>query len=136
MKKIITLLLIAFLSTNCSGNDDDTTQNPVVGTWKLMKTEKVVFTGTTGTVSTDHSSQNIIYKFDSKANLTITNGTDVKTSKYEYKFDYLSENSIPGKTKLNIVVIDGSKYLYSLVDGQMKLDESYVDGETLYLKKQ
>lgn len=136
MKKIITLLLIAFLSANCSSNDDDTTQNPVVGTWKLMKTDKVVFTGTTGIVSTDHSSQNIIYKFDSKANLTITNGTDVKTSKYEYKLDYLSENSIPGKTKLNIVVIDGSKYLYSLVDGQMKLDESYVDGETLYLKKQ
>lgn len=136
MKKIITLLLIAFLSTNCSSNDDDTTQNPVVGTWKLMKTEKVVFTGPTGIVSTDHSSQNIIYKFDSKANLTITNGTDVKTSKYEYKFDYLSENSTPGKTKLDLVIIEGSKYIYSLVDGQMKLDESYIDGESLYLKKQ
>lgn len=136
MKKIITLLLIAFLSTNCSGNDDDTTQNPVVGTWKLMKTDKVVFTGTTGIVSTDHSSQNIIYKFDSKANLTITNGADVKTSKYEYKFDYLSGSNTPGETKQNMVVIEGSKYLYSLVDGQMKLDESYVDGQTLYLKKQ
>jgi hypothetical protein len=36
MKKIITYIFILFAFTNCT--DDDDKANPVVGTWKLVKT--------------------------------------------------------------------------------------------------
>jgi len=137
MKKIITLFLVAFLFINCSSNDnDDTVENPVVGTWKLVKTESLVFGGP-NTVK-DFSNQNIIYKFDNKSNLTIIkNGTNVSTQKYEYKLDYISESNTPGESKVNMVVIDGStKYIYHFINGQMKLEESYIDGEDLYFEKQ
>lgn len=137
MKKIITLFLVAFLFINCSSNDnDDTVENPVVGTWKLVKAESLVFGGP-NTV-TDFSNQNIIYKFDNKSNLTIIkNGTNVSTQKYEYKLDYISESNTPGESKVNMVVIDGStKYIYHFINGQMKLEESYIDGEDLYFEKQ
>lgn len=135
MKKIITLFLIVSLFTNCSSNDNDTDQNPVIGTWKLIKTEKRV-SGVNGTVFTDYSAQNIMYKFDTKTNLTVTNGKETNTYKYEYKFDYLSANNSPEETKINMVVIESSKYAYHLIDGQMKLELSYIDGEDLYFEKQ
>lgn len=137
MKRIITLLLIAFLFINCSSNDsDDKVQNPVVGTWKLIKTESLVFGGPDNI--TDYSDQYIIYKFDNKSNLTIIkNGTNKSTQKYEYKFDYLSGSNTPGETKVHMVVMDGStKYIYHFINGQMKLEQSYVDGEDLYFEKQ
>jgi uncharacterized protein YcfL len=137
MKKIITLFLAAFLFINCSSNDnDDTVKNPVVGTWKLVKTESLIFGGPNNI--TDYADQNLIYKFDKKSNLTIIkNGTNVSTQKYEYKFDYLSGSNTPGETKVNMVVIDGSTiYVYHFINGQMKLEQSYVDGEDLYFEKQ
>lgn len=135
MKKIITLLLIAFLSTNCSSNDDEKVQNPVVGTWKLIKTENLVF-GSENNI-TDYSNKNIIYKFDNKSNLKIIDGTNITTQKYEYKFDYLSGSSTSGETKVNMIIIDGSTtYVSHFSNGQMKLEQSYVDGVDLYFEKQ
>ena len=136
MKKIITLFLVAFLFINCSSNDNDKVKNPVEGTWKLVKTESLVFGGPNNI--TDFSDQNIIYRFDNKSNLTIIkNGTNVSTQKYEYKLDYISGSNTPGETKVNVVVIDGStKYIYHFINGQMKLEESYIDGEDLYFEKQ
>ncbi|MFH7005002.1 hypothetical protein [Flavobacterium bizetiae] len=135
MKKIITLLLIAFLSTNCSSNDDEKVENPVVGTWKLIKTENLVFGGENNII--DYSNKNIIYKFDNKSNLKIIDGTNITTQKYEYKFDYLSGSSTSGETKVNMVIIDGSTtYVYHFSNGQMKLEQSYVDGVDLYFEKQ
>jgi len=135
MKKIITLFLVAFLFINCSSNDNDKVKNPVEGTWKLVKTESLVFGGPNNI--TDFSDQNIIYRFDNKSNLTIIkNGTNVSTQKYEYKLDYISGSNTPGETKVNVVVIDGStKYIYHFINGQMKLEQSYVDGEDLYFEK-
>ncbi|QDW22712.1 hypothetical protein [Flavobacterium sp. KBS0721] len=135
MKKIITLFLVAFLFINCSSNDNDKVKNPVEGIWKLVKTESLVFGGPNNI--TDFSDQNIIYRFDNKSNLTIIkNGTNVSTQKYEYKLDYISGSNTPGETKVNVVVIDGStKYIYHFINGQMKLEQSYVDGEDLYFEK-
>lgn len=137
MKNIITLLLIVFTFTGCSNDDDDKINNPVVGTWKLIKTRNLVAgVGDNHDVFTDYSDQNKIYKFDAKSNLTITTGSNVENYKYEYKIDYLMGDASTGGTKSPIVVIDGVKYGYLFIDGQMILEQSYVDGEDLYLKKQ
>jgi hypothetical protein len=137
MKKIITLLLVVFAFASCSSDDDDKIQNPVIGTWKLVKIANLVYSENGGNYAfTDYSTQNRIYKFDSKSNLTITEGTTVQTYKYEYKVDYLSGDGTTGETKTPIVVIEGLKYGYLFINGQMKLERSYVDGEDLYLEKQ
>lgn len=133
MKKIIIILLIVFAFAGCSNDNDDNNQNPVVGTWKLVKTGNLVY-GNNTTVFTDYSTQNIIYKFDAKSNLTITKGSNVENYKYEYTIDYLGDAT--SGNRIPLLVIDGLKYVYSFTNGQMILEQSYVDGEDLYLEKQ
>lgn len=136
MKNIITLLLIVFTFAGCSNDGDDKTQNPVVGNWKLIKTRNIIQGNNNPIVFTDYSSQNKIYKFDTKSNLTITTGSNVEQYKYEYKIDYLTGDATSGGTKSPVVIIEGVKYGYLFLDGQMILEQSYVDGEDLYLVKQ
>ncbi len=138
MKRIITLILILFVFTNCT--DDDDKANPVVGTWKLIKTRSYVVSNVDGKIIesfTDYSDKNITYKFDTNANLTINTDGQIEKHKYEYKLDYLSGAASPEERKESLVFIDDSKWTYFISDqGEMVLGKSYVDGSDLYFVRE
>jgi hypothetical protein len=138
MKKIITLILILFVFTNCT--DDDDKVNPVVGTWKLVKTGNYGFSNADDQIKdffTDYSDKNITYRFYPNSNLTINTDGKIENHKYEYKLDYLSGAPSPEEGKEFFVFIDDSKWTYFVSDqGEMVLGKSYVDGTDLYFVRQ
>jgi hypothetical protein len=138
MKKIITLIFILLAFTNCT--DDDDKVNPVVGTWKLVKTRDFVVSYVDGKIIesfTDYSDKNITYRFDTNANLTINTDGQIENHNYEYKLDYLSGFASPEERKETLVIIDDSKWTYFVTDkGEMVLGKSYVDGSDLYFVRQ
>lgn len=134
MKKIITFLFIVIAVTSCSNDNDDKNQNPVVGTWKMVKIQ--THSQITNTVSSeDVTAQNITYTFDNSSNLTINTNGQMELFKYEYKVDYLGAE-MPGEIKTSLVVINGSKWTHQIVDGKMVLGKSYVDGSDYVFVKQ
>jgi hypothetical protein len=138
MKRIITLILILVAFTSCT--DDDDIANPVVGTWKLVKTRDYVISNTDGKIIesfTDYSDKNITYRFDTNSNLTINTDGEIESYKYEYKLDYLSGAFSTEERKESLVIIDDSKWTYFVSDeGEMVLGKSYVDGTDLYFVRQ
>ena len=138
MKKIITFIFILLAFTNCT--DDDDKANPVAGTWKLIKTRNFVISDADGKMIesfTDYSDRNITYRFDVYSNLTINTDGEIGTHKYEYKLDYLSGAPSAEERKESLVIIDDSKWTYSISDqGEMVLGKSYVDGSDLYFVRQ
>ncbi|SDY76554.1 hypothetical protein SAMN05444397_102187 [Flavobacterium aquidurense] len=140
MKRIIPILLILLVFTNCT--DDDDKANPVVGTWKLVKATSLQFPNAEHPLPwasiTDYSDKNIIYTFDARNTLTISENGEKETLKYEYKVDYLSGAPSAAEEKGPLVIIDGgSKMTYEISDkGEMILGLSYVDGANLYFVRQ
>jgi len=135
MGKLIKLLVIILLFTNCSKNDEETS-NPLIGEWKLIKVEQN--DGANNISITDYTNQNIIYKFETNSNLNINinnAGYNSGNYNYVYKNDYLSGFPSSGETKELLVVINNQKWSYGLINGKMKLGQSYVDGPDLYLEK-
>ena len=135
MKKLILLLAIILLFANCSKNDDETS-NPIIGEWKLIKVERN--DGANNIPIKDYTNENIIYKFETNSNLNInTNNEAHKSGNYsfEYKDDYLSGFPSPGEKKILLVLINNQKWTYELINGKMKLRQSYIDGLDLYLEK-
>jgi hypothetical protein len=135
MKKLTVLLAIILLLANCSKNDEETS-NPVIGEWKLIKVEQN--NGANNISTTDYTDQNIIYKFETNSILNINTNNAAYNSgnySYEYKNDYLSGFPSSGETKILLVVINNQKWTYELINGKMKLGQSYVDGPDLYLEK-
>ena len=135
MKKLTTLLAMILLFANCSKNDEETS-NPVIGEWKLIKVEQN--DGANNISITDYTNQTIIYKFETNSNLNVNINNVVYNSgnySYEYKNDYLSGFPSSGEIKILLVVINNQKWTYELINGKMKLGQSYVDGPDLYLEK-
>ena len=133
MKKLIPILVFIFIITSCSKNDNEIS-TPIVGEWKLIKSEQYDEASNKLSVK-DYSSQNIIYKFDSNSNLNINSGNNAGNYKYEFKEDYLSGFPSNGETKMLIVILYSTKWIYNLNNGKMKLGNSYVDGPDLYFEK-
>lgn len=133
MKKLIPILVFIFIITSCSKNDNEIS-TPIVGEWKLIKSEQYD-EASNKLIVKDYSSQNIIYKFDSNSNLNINSGNNAGNYKYEFKEDYLSGFPSNGETKMLIVILYSTKWIYNLNNGKMKLGNSYVDGPDLYFEK-
>ena len=133
MKNIMLLSVLVMLFVSCTKNDNEIS-NPIVGEWKLIKSEQYDEASNKLSV-TDYSSQNIIYKFDSNSNLNINSGNNAGNYKYEFKEDYLSGFPSNGETKMFMVVLYSTKWIYNLSNGKMKLGNSYVDGPDLYFEK-
>ena len=85
MKKVLTLLLIGFLISSCSNNDD--ISNQIIGNWKLMEAK---FYGLEGGGSSegsiDYSNENIIYNFKSNGILIVSGGDNAGYPNGEYEF--------------------------------------------------
>lgn len=129
-------MTIATLSS-CS-KDDDSSNNQIVGEWKLTKSEVYGINSNQEyeLFSTDHSSENIIYNFQSNGTLMVSGGenTGYPNGEYEYFFgeDYLGGSNDP---KVLLVKINNSKWTYNLTNGEMKLGQSYVDGVDLIFER-
>lgn len=138
MKKIISIVFILLAFINCS--DDDDNPNPTIGNWKLVKTRNYAISAVDNQykeIFTDYSDKNIVYRFDSKSNLTISTDGKEEKHQYEYKVDYLSGSPSPEERKTPLVIIDNSKWTYSISSqGEMVLGKSYVDGSDLYFVRQ
>ncbi|WP_431242402.1 hypothetical protein ACQ9BO_21500 [Flavobacterium sp. P21] len=138
MKKILPIIFILLAFTSCS--DDDDNGNPMIGSWKLVKTRNYVFATADDPnkeTITDYSDKNIVYTFDGMSNLTISMDGQKEEHQYEYKLDYLSGGPSVGESKIQLVIIDGSKWTYSASSqGEMILGKSYVDGSDLFFVKQ
>ncbi|WP_152561009.1 hypothetical protein [Flavobacterium sp. ASV13] len=138
MKKIIPIIFILLAFTSCSDDDDNT--NPLIGSWKLVKTRNFVYGAAdypNKETFTDYSDKNIVYTFDGRSNLTISIDGEKEEHEYEYKLDYLSGGPSSGEPKTQLVLIDNSKWTYGISDkGEMILGKSYVDGSDLYFVRQ
>lgn len=127
----MTLLIIGFLISSCS-NDDDIS-NQIIGNWKLTKTVCCYFEGGR---TTDYSNENIIYNFKSNGILVVSGRDNVgyTNGEYEYFFgkDHLGGNTDP---KVLLVKINNSKWTYGLTNGKMTLGRSYIDGPNLIFER-
>lgn len=135
MKKLTTLFVLLLLFINCSKNDEETLI-PVIGDWKLIKVEQN--DGSNNISITDYSNQNIIYKFETNSNLNINANNLAYNSgnyNYEYKNDYLSGFPSSEEKKTLLIVVNKQKWTLQLINGKMKLGQSYVDGPDLYFEK-
>lgn len=139
IKVSLFLLLIFTLFNSC--RDDDNESNKVLGEWKLMKVEQYVINASDEYESstTDYSSQDNVYNFQSNNTLIVSGGENVGytngTYSYVFKKDYISYAASDEEPKVEIVEIDGSKWVYNYSNSQMSLSLDYVDGPKLIFEK-
>ena len=135
MKNLIYLLTIAFLLFSCNRSDENQLLNKVVGEWKLIQSKSYIqnTNGQNELITTDYSSQNIIYNFQTNNQLKITGSQNDGLFPYEFKNDYLGGNSDGGK--IDLVLIQSTKYVFTLNGNQLSLDNKYVDGPELIFQK-
>lgn len=131
MKRILTLLLIGFLISSCS-NDDDIS-NQIIGNWKLTEAK---FYGIEGEGSIDYSDENIIYNFKANGILVVSGGDNAGYTNGEYEY-FFGEDHLGGNTdpKVLLVKINNSKWTYDLTNKKMTLGQSYVDGPNLIFER-
>jgi hypothetical protein len=137
MKKILILIFTIGIFSNCSNDDNDSTNNEIIGEWKLIAARIIDFS-TNPTI--DYSDENIVYDFQANGILTVTGGNNVGYSNgdYEYIFveDYLGGAPSPGEVMILLVKVNNStKWTYNLTNGQMTLGNSYVDGPDLIFER-
>jgi hypothetical protein len=123
------------LTLGCSKNDVSTSDNEIIGNWKLMRAE---FYGFEGENLINYSNKDITYNFKSNGTLKVTGEENAgyPSGEYEYFFgkDYLGGNT--NDPKILLVKINTSKWIYNFKDGEMILGQSYVDGPNLVFKKE
>ncbi|MFN3272978.1 MAG: hypothetical protein ACK40Y_10625 [Cloacibacterium caeni] len=134
MKNLFYFLIVGFLLLSCNRNDE-TQVNKVAGEWKLIQSKTYVqnSNGQNELQTTDYSSQNIIYNFQTNNQLKITGSQNDGLFPYEFKNDYLGGNSEGGK--IDLVIIQSTKYIFTLNGNQLSLDNKYVDGPELIFQK-
>ena len=134
MKNLFYFLIVGFLLLSCNRNDE-TQVNKVAGEWKLIQSKTYVqnSNGQNELQTTDYSSQNIIYNFQTNNQLKITGSQNDGLFPYEFKNDYLGGNSEGGK--IDLVLIQSTKYIFTLNGNQLSLDNKYVDGPELIFQK-
>lgn len=135
MKKLIYLLTIILLLFSCNRTDENQQVNKVVGEWKLIQSKSYVqnTNGQNELITTDYSTQNIIYNFQTNNQLKITGSQNDGLFPYEFKHDYLG-GSADG-VKIDLVLIQSTKYVFALSGNQLSLDNKYVDGPELIFQK-
>jgi hypothetical protein len=136
MKKLIYLLSITLLLFSCNRSDENQHANKVAGEWKLIQSKSYVqnTNGQNELITTDYSTQNIIYNFQTNNQLKITGSLNDGLFPYEFKNDYLGANA--EGAKIDLVQIQSTKYIFTLNGSQLSLDNKYVDGpELIFLKK-
>ena len=123
--------MVILTALSCS-NEDESSNNQIIGEWKLLEAQIFNFGGQS---STDYSKENIIYNFQSNDILKISGGENINYPTGEFKY-FFGEDYLGGGTsdsKILLVKINESKYTYNLTNEKMRLGKSYVDGHDLVL---
>ncbi len=109
MKFFLTLLLIGFLFSNCS-NDDDVS-NQIIGNCKLTEAK---FYGFEGENSINYSAENIIYSFQTNGILIVSGGENAGYTNGEYDYFFGKDHLGGGNNdpKVLLVKINESKWTY------------------------
>lgn len=140
MKRFIFLISIIITLCSCERNDIEIINNRIVGEWKLVQIEQDVMNPEgIKKFTTDYSSKNVIYNFQKNNLLKVSGGENFGYSNgeypYEFKKDYLSGSPSAEETKINLVIINDSKWVFNFSGSQITLSQAYVDGPTLILEK-
>lgn len=140
MKRFIFLISIIITLCSCERNDIEIINTKIVGEWKLVQIEQN-FMSPEGIKksTTDYSSKNVIYNFQKNNLLKVSGGENFGYSNgeypYEFKNDFLSSSPSAEETKINLVIINDSKWVFNFSGSQITLSKAYVDGPTLILDK-
>lgn len=140
MKRFIFLISIIITLCSCERNDIEIINTRIIGEWKLVQIEQN-FMSPEGIKksTTDYSSKNVIYNFQKNNLLKVSGGENFGYSNgeypYEFKKDYLSGSPSAEETKINLVIINDSKWVFNFSGSQITLSKAYVDGPTLILEK-
>ncbi|MFD1164534.1 hypothetical protein ACFQ2C_02840 [Sphingobacterium daejeonense] len=140
MKRFIFLISIIITLCSCERNEIEINNNSIIGEWKLVQIDQYVMNPSGANLSTtDYSSKNVIYNFQKNNLLKVSGGENFGYSNgeypYEFKKDYLSGFPSPEDTKINLVIINDSKWVFNYSGSQITLSIAYVDGPTLILEK-
>lgn len=137
MKKTVYLFIVAILFTSCLKDEEEPkptvciTNPKIVGKWKLIKIENI-FSGK----NTNYTDKNVEFDFKPNQKVTVSKDNDVFL-KGEYSYEIKKESITANKKNpITMVIIQNTKYTYKEQDNKMQLSNSYVDGPTLYFKKQ
>ena len=133
MKKLIFILIAIFTIIACDRTENN--ENKVSGEWKLQSAKYIA---TNQTI--DYSNKNIIYNFQNNGTLNVYGGSNegYNDGNYSYIFknDYLSNYPTNNEQKIDLVIIQNSKWAFSNSNNQMTLDQTHVDGPKLtFIKK-
>ena|SRR5690606_2095272 len=137
MKKILILIMTIATILSCA-NDDDSSNNQIIGEWKLIEAKFYGLEGGSSSEgSIDYSNENIIYKFQSNGVLTVYGGENAGYSNGEYEY-FFGEDHLGGMNdpEILLVKINQSKWTYDLTNGKMTLGQSYVDGPNLVFERE
>ncbi|VTP91823.1 lipocalin-like domain-containing protein [Sphingobacterium daejeonense] len=117
MKRFIFLISIIITLCSCERNEIEINNNSIIGEWKLVQIDQYVMNPSGAKLSTtDYSSKNVIYNFQKNNLLKVSGGENFGYSNgeypYEFKKDYLSGFPSPEETKINLVIINDSKWVF------------------------
>jgi hypothetical protein len=140
MKRFIFLFSIIITICSCERNEIEINNTRIIGEWKLVQIDQYVMNPSGAKLSTiDYSSKNVIYNFQKNNLLNVSGGENFGYSNgeypYEFKKDYLSGFPSPEDNKINLVIINDSKWVFNFSGSQITLSKAYVDGPTLILEK-
>ncbi|MCB9034693.1 MAG: hypothetical protein H6553_12705 [Chitinophagales bacterium] len=141
--KTLFLLLVLFIISACK-KENDTSNDLVEGSWKLVKVEQYNSVADS-LMLFDYSLNNIIYKFNDD-NKLIVSGVGHNTTltfnpfldgTYDYKlvYDYFSDHPANEELKAHYLLLRNSKYVVDIENNQLKLDNRYIDGSLLIFEK-
>ena len=140
MKNFIFFITILITLCSCERNEIEVS-NSIIGEWKLVKAEQygINSLGNSELYITDYTSQNVIYSFQTNNFLKISGGENIGYSNgefsYEFKKGYLSDFPMGEDSKLDLVIIHSTKWIFNYSKFQMTLNNSYIDGPTLTFEK-
>ena len=131
--KYLFLPFLLFLLTNCSKDDDNSSNDSIVGKWQL---DKIILNGFAGQTETLYNPEDVIYKFYSNGTLEIiSNVADInsETMNYSIELDCLTLNCNNNEQMYEFLFLNGNKNEFWIEENTLSFGTAYVDGSTFVL---
>ena len=131
--KYLFLPFLLFLLTNCYKDDDNSSNDLIVGKWQL---DKIILNGFAGQTETLYNPKDVIYKFYSNGTLEIiSNISDInsETMNYSIELDCLTLNCNNNEQMYEFLFLNGNKNEFWIEENTLSFGTAYVDGPTFVL---
>lgn len=143
MKSLFFLIISSLCIVACQKPAGSGVDIKVAGKWKLTNV-KYYYTvnpnGEPGPFSIDYSTENILFDFRKNKTFQVSGNVDDVAGfpdgiyPYEFAHDYLGMAE-PGAEKIDLVIIQQTKWVFNRLGSQMSLSTSYFDGPELIFSK-